>query len=46
MVVDEYLAIRSLLGSVPDSVPDDVLAITSSVNRGSCSGSTCRETDS
>lgn len=30
IVVDEYLAIRSLLGDVPDDLPDEPLAITAS----------------
>ena len=32
IVVDEYLAIRSIFGDVPDSLPDDALAITASTH--------------
>lgn len=32
IVVDEYLAIRSVLGDTPNSLLDDVLAITTSVH--------------
>ncbi|HPB44507.1 MAG: hypothetical protein M9952_04045 [Microthrixaceae bacterium] len=32
IVVDEYLAIRSLVGDTPSDLPDDVLAITTSVH--------------
>lgn len=33
IVVDEYLAIRSLIGLLPAGFPDDRLAITASVHR-------------
>ncbi len=32
IVVDEYLAVRSLLGSLPDALPDEPLAITTSAH--------------
>jgi hypothetical protein len=32
IVVDEYLAIRSLLGILPDELPDEPLAITTSAH--------------
>ena len=32
IVVDEYLAIRSLLGVLPDGLPDESLAITTSAH--------------
>lgn len=32
IVVDEYLAIRSLLGLLPDALPDEPLAITTSAH--------------
>lgn len=32
IVVDEYLAIRSLLGDVPEVLPDDSLALTASAH--------------
>jgi hypothetical protein len=32
IVVDEYLAVRSLLGDLPDEVPDEPLALTSSAH--------------
>ena len=32
IVVDEYLAIRSLLGVFPESLPDEPLAITTSTH--------------
>ena len=32
IVVDEYLAIRSLLGVLPESLPDEPLAITTSAH--------------
>lgn len=32
IVVDEYLAIRSLLGDLPDEVPDEPLALTASAH--------------
>ena len=32
IVVDEYLAIRSLLGVLPEGLPDEPLAITTSVH--------------
>jgi hypothetical protein len=32
IVVDEYLAIRSLLGLLPDGLPDEPLAITTSAH--------------
>jgi hypothetical protein len=32
IVVDEYLAVRSLLGDLPDEVPDEPLALTASAH--------------
>jgi hypothetical protein len=32
IVVDEYLAIRSLLGDLPDALPDEPLALTASAH--------------
>jgi len=33
IVVDEYLAIRSLLGVLPEGLPDEPLALTTSAHR-------------